>query len=75
MCKFCDIGRVSRDDCTVRGPAFQRPNHDIYIEKEDDDYVLDIGCDMEGITYSMAIHYCPMCGRKLEAKDETAGNV
>ena len=47
----------------------------LYIEKEDDDYVLGIGCDMEGITYSMAIHYCPMCGRKLEAKDETAGNV
>ena len=47
----------------------------LYIEKEDDGYVLDIGCDMEGITYSMAIHYCPMCGRKLEAKDETAGNV
>ena len=65
ICKFCELKKVN-DGRTIRGKAEQVPEHDIYLEKEGDLYLLDIGCDLEDVTHSICISYCPMCGRKLE---------
>ena len=65
MCNFCELKKVN-DGRTIRGKAEQVPEHDIYLEKEGDLYLLDIGCDLEDVTHSICISYCPMCGRKLE---------
>lgn len=58
-CEYC---RDSKDIYEIRSPLHDSYNTDVYISENS--LVMDIGCHSYG---TVAIKFCPMCGRRLEA--------
>ena len=69
MCRFCD-GKFHGENMTSGMYG------DVVVVQSNATLGIRLTYRNEGtVSKAINISFCPMCGRKLEAKDETAGNV
>lgn len=69
MCRFCD-GKFHGENMTSGMYG------DVVVVQSNATLGIRLAYRNEGtVSKAININFCPMCGRKLEAKDETAGNV
>lgn len=64
MCDLCNEGYITNS-------GFFRPTEEKkdYIFHDEDGYFLNVYCDCGDYT-ATPIHYCPMCGRGLDVKED-----
>ena len=64
ICKFCELKQ--RTSGMLRGPRIQGDGFSIFIEDDNGLFTLDFENENDGYIDPIPVHYCPMCGRKLE---------